>query len=53
MQETYTGQENKTLEEIRIYSYKALSVETKSPDQVFEDYDPNAIHFKIIVWDEV
>lgn len=50
MQETYTGKENACLEELRIYPQKALALESKKDDQLFEEYDPSNMQIKINLW---
>lgn len=50
MQETYTGKEKMTLEEIRIYPQKTLVLEMKKDSDTFEEYDPLNMQIKINVW---
>ncbi len=50
MQEPYTGKESQTLEELRIYPQKALALEVKKDDEVFEEFDPLQIQVKINLW---
>ena len=50
MQETYTGSENQTFEELKIFPLKTLALETKRSDEMFEEYDPNQIVLKINTW---
>ena len=50
MLDTYTGRENQTLSELKIYPMKTLALEEKLPSEVFEDYDPNAMLIKINFW---
>ena len=52
MQDTYTGKEKKTLEELRITSSKNLILETKEDNEDFLEYDIDSIAFKIALWRE-
>ena len=40
MMETYTGQEDYSLESLKIYPMKTLLLEQRSADEPFKDYDP-------------
>jgi ubiquitin carboxyl-terminal hydrolase 47 len=48
LQDTYL--EDKTLEELSIFSYKTLAIETKDPQQEFQPYDPNMLSVKVVLW---
>lgn len=50
MQETYTDKENESFEKLAIFPLKTLALETKKPDETFEEYDPNLITLKVNVW---
>jgi ubiquitin carboxyl-terminal hydrolase 47 len=50
MQETYTGKENQTFEELSIFPLKTLALETKKPEESFEELDPNQITLKVNKW---
>lgn len=50
MQETYTGKEDGTFEALHIFPLKTLALETKKPEEDFEENDPNQITLKIIMW---
>lgn len=50
MQETYTNKENQTFEELSIFPLKTLAMETKKPDESFEELDPNQITLKANIW---
>ena len=50
MQETYTGKENETFEELKIFPLKTLALETKITGEEFEEYDPNQIVLKVNSW---
>lgn len=50
MQDTYSGQELRTFDDLKIYPLKTLALETKLEHESFEDYDPNLINLKINVW---
>ena len=50
MQETYTGKEGTTLEELRIYPQKSLALEVKKSSEKFEEFDPTNIQIKVNVW---
>jgi ubiquitin C-terminal hydrolase len=44
--------ENKTIEDLNIWSYKTLAVETKLPEQEWTSYDPNNIVIKVLKWEK-
>lgn len=50
MLDTYSGRDNETLSELKIYPMKTLSFEEKLPSEAFEDYDPNAMLIKVNFW---
>ena len=50
LQETYTGKENSTLEELHIYPQKSLVLEIKKDEEVFEEFDPLQIQIKVNFW---
>jgi len=50
MQDTYTGGEYKSFEELKIYPLKTLALETKLQDESFTEYDPNQINIKLNQW---
>ena len=50
MLDTYTGRENETLQQLKIYPMKTLAFEEKLPDEVFEEYDANAMLIKVNFW---
>ena len=39
------------MEDLRIFSYKTLAIETKQPGEEWEEFDPSAYHLKVLVWD--
>lgn len=41
MQDTYTGGEHKSFEDLKIYPFKTLALEIKTQEESFTDYDPN------------
>ena len=49
-QETYTNREHFSLESLCLYNYKALVLEVKTDEEVFEEYVPGGITLKICVW---
>ena len=51
MQETFDSQEDTKLEDLKFYSYKAVAIETKESGEEWEEYDPNAQHLKVLLWD--
>mmetsp|Transcript_39072 Transcript_39072/g.51105 ORF Transcript_39072/g.51105 Transcript_39072/m.51105 type:complete len:243 (+) Transcript_39072:1453-2181(+) len=50
MLDTYTGRENQTLQQLKIYPMKTLAFEEKLPSESFEDYDPNSMLIKVNFW---
>ena len=50
MLDTYTGRENESLQQLRIYPMRTLALEEKLADEEFEEYDPNTIQIKINFW---
>jgi hypothetical protein len=52
MMETYTGMENLSLENLKIYPMKTLILEQKSPGTQFVEYDPTSMIVKINIWRE-
>jgi hypothetical protein len=50
MLDTYTSRENETFEVLKIYPMKTLALEEKDDEDMFEEYDPNAIVVKINTW---
>ena len=50
MLDTYSGRENQTLQELKIYPLKTLAFEEKLPKETFEDYDPNTMQIKVNFW---
>ena len=48
--ETYTGRENKTLEELKIFSHKILAIEIKKDEDVFEEFDADRVSYKVALW---
>ena len=50
--DTYDGREHLSLEALKISNYKSFALEIKEPGQQFQDYDPQAITVRIIVWEE-
>ena len=48
--ETYTGRENKTLEELKLFSHKILGIEIKKDDEVFEEFDADRVAYKVALW---
>lgn len=50
MQDTYTGNEDSSFEVLKIFPLKTLALETKTADEVFEEYDPNQIILKVNIW---
>jgi len=51
-QETYTGRELLTLDALNIYNYKNMILETKKPDEEFEEHLVTGMSLKVSVWDE-
>ena len=51
-QETYTGRDLLTLDVLNIYNYKNMILETKKPDEEFEEYLVTGMSLKVSVWDE-
>ncbi|CAG9310433.1 unnamed protein product [Blepharisma stoltei] len=47
---TYTGKENWTIESLMILNHYTLVLETKEPDEVFVDYNPNQFAVKVYRW---
>jgi hypothetical protein len=52
MLDSYTGRENESLQQLKIYPMRTLALEEKLENEVFEDYDPNSIQIKINFWRE-
>ena len=50
LQDTYTGRDTATLEDLHIYPQKALALEVKADEAVFEEYDPSNIQIKVHLW---
>lgn len=50
MLDSYTGRENDSLQQLKIYPMKTLSLEEKLPEEVFEDYDANVMQIKVNFW---
>ena len=50
MLDTYTGREGETLQQLRIYPMKTLALEEKTPDETFEEYDPDSMLIKVNFW---
>lgn len=50
MLDTYTGRESETLQQLRIYPMKTLALEEKTPDETFEEYDPDSMLIKVNFW---
>lgn len=50
--ETYDTREHLSLEALKITNYKTFAFEIKQPEQAFQDYDPQAITVRIVVWNE-
>ena len=50
MLDTYTGREEETLQQLRIYPMKTLALEEKLPDETFEEYDPDSMLIKVNFW---
>ena len=42
----------KTLDELKIKNFKNFLVETKTENEIFEDYDPRKITLKVNLWRE-
>ena len=51
-QETYTGRELISLDDLNIYNYKVMVLETKKPEEEFEEYLITGMSLKLSVWDE-
>ena len=52
LSETYTGREKLTLQDLKIFSTKCLSIEIRKDNQEWEEYDLEKIMFKIATWKE-
>ena len=39
MQDSYTGRENSTFNELNFFGLKYMAIETKTSDQIFQEYD--------------
>ena len=50
MLDTWTGRENETLRELKIYPMKTLVFEEKLSSEVFDEYDPNSMLIKVNFW---
>ena len=50
MLDTYTGRENESLQQLKIYPMRTLALEEKLEEEAFEEYDPNSIQIKINFW---
>jgi hypothetical protein len=50
MQDTYTDKETESFEVLKIFPLKTLALETKTSDQIFDEYDPNQIILKVNAW---
>ena len=50
MQETYTGKEQESFLALHIFPLKTLALETKKPEEQFEENDPNMITLKVNIW---
>jgi len=44
--------EEKSLENLGLYSHRLIALETKKPSEEFEEYDPLKVTIKVNVWDE-
>ena len=42
----------KTLDDLKIKNFKNFLVETKTENEIFEDYDPRKITLKVNLWRE-
>ena len=52
-QEAYDGEKlDKTISELNIVSYKVFALETKSPEETFEPYDPSLCTVRVHLWNE-
>ena len=51
-QETYAGRDQLSIETLNIYNYKNMILETKKPDEEFEEYLVTGMSLKVSVWDE-
>jgi hypothetical protein len=52
-QEPYDGPKlEKTIDQLAIIGYKVFGVETKSPGEEFEPYDPNNLTVRVNLWDD-
>ena len=50
MLDTYTGRENETFKELKIYPMKTLAFEEKLSGEVFEEYDPDSMLINVNFW---
>jgi len=48
--ETFTGREDRTLEQLRIGSHKCLLLETKRDNEIFEEYVAGKQSLRLAVW---
>jgi ubiquitin C-terminal hydrolase len=51
-QETYTGRDQQSIEALNIYNYKNMILETKKPEEEFEEYLAQGMSLKVSVWDD-
>ncbi|CAD8102865.1 unnamed protein product [Paramecium primaurelia] len=49
-QDTFTNKENETLQSLYFNDFKSVLLETKTPHEKFEDYDPHLMLIKLCVW---
>lgn len=49
-QETFTGKEKRTLQELHFNEFKSVLLETKQSHEVFADFDPHLLTLKVVVW---
>ena len=50
MLDTYSGRENETLQQLKIYPMKTLALEEKTSDETFDEYDPDSMLIKVNFW---
>ena len=48
--DTYTGNEQMSLEQLKVSSYRSFLLETKKDDEVFEEYIAGQMNIRIVLW---
>ena len=50
MLDVYEGKMDKTMSQLKLIAQKSFILEIKQLDEVFEDFDPDALTFKLVFW---